>query len=656
MKLHFKRTQFLKSLYSDIDINNDQELIKAISASYSPLVPEIIIEGELVTVQLPDKGQHKMPNEFFYATDLCTKGKYHDAIPILEKLISQNPSESEYHRNLAQAHEEIGNYQNAIDHLIDALKWDPRNHWALLLMGNIYARHMEDYETAMTYFDQAVEVDPKNHIILSNIGGIFLRADKLTLAKRFFSQANTAQPDFPNALHGLALVEHRKGNLLKAFEFGVSALKSVVKSDDPIRKMIHGFLVNLSSEYMKKGLGKEKVVDFIKHLEDYSGKEIKIEQDKTLQVDAKIEIAENYNRDYHRVVYKNSYPTIDHLIVHELYHLKLIEDARRINANKLFTGGDRKLEDFQEVMLPNTKKLLKEGFPQDKIHGFVEMVFHGVNSRVFNAPIDLFIEDYIYNEYPELRPIQFISLNDLGKMGLQAVTDPKILEITPSSIVSKIKVYNALSARHFDELYGGQTEKEYPMKPLEKQQLDGFWNEFMEYRSDREPGEEYELILHWAEDLELDRYFELKDEINQKTEPKESKAVNDLLKKIEDDPYQMDGILETDQEEMRKFLESNASKKLNLPIVVFMLQALKAFNDMPSNKIEEVAFESAMLGNAGISPEGNYNLKSISGGSLSGNRLLAYYYVSWALIKPEVVNELGLPFEKEYKAAKKLAH
>jgi len=67
-----------------------------------------------------------MSNEFYKATDLCSKGQYLQAIPMLEKLISQNPTQSEYYRNLAQAHEELGDYQKAIDHLIDALKWDPK--------------------------------------------------------------------------------------------------------------------------------------------------------------------------------------------------------------------------------------------------------------------------------------------------------------------------------------------------------------------------------------------------------------------------------------------------------------------------------------------------------------------------------------------------
>lgn len=149
----------------------------------------------------------------------------------------------------------------------------------------------------------------------------------------------------------------------------------------------------------------------------------------------------------------------------------------------------------------------------------------------------------------------------------------------------------------------------------------------MEYRKDREPGEEYELVQHWAEDLELDNYFALRDEDTFITEVDESSKDDELLRKIEEDPYQLEGLSEDNQEEMRKFLASNSSEKLNLPIVVFMMDALKFFKGTTNSRIEKVAFETAMLGKSGISPEGKYNLNSLPGGSLSGNKLLAYYFV-----------------------------
>ena len=62
-----------------------------------------------------------------------------------------------------------------------------------------------------------------------------------------------------------------------------------------------------------------------------------------------------------------------------------------------------------------------------------------------------------------------------------------------------------------------------------------------------------------------------------------------------------------------------------------------------------------MLGTMGIDPnKDNYIISSIAGKRFSGNQVLAYYYVSWALSMPEVVGELGLNFGKEFQMAKKI--
>ena len=42
---------------------------------------------------------------------------------------------------------------------------------------------------------------------------------------------------------------------------------------------------------------------------------------------------------------------------------------------------------------------------------------------------------------------------------------------------------------------------------------------------------------------------------------------------------------------------------------------------------------------------------AIKNKTFSGYHILAYYYVSWALAIPEMVPQLNLPYEAEYKIA-----
>ncbi|MCH8535023.1 MAG: hypothetical protein LAT51_08150 [Flavobacteriaceae bacterium] len=62
----------------------------------------------------------------------------------------------------------------------------------------------------------------------------------------------------------------------------------------------------------------------------------------------------------------------------------------------------------------------------------------------------------------------------------------------------------------------------------------------------------------------------------------------------------------------------------------------------------------ATLGMAGIDPKkDNYSVSSIDK-KMSGYQALAFYYVSWALAVPEHLEELNMPFEREYEVVKKM--
>jgi tetratricopeptide (TPR) repeat protein len=655
MKHTFKKSDFLKSIFPDIDVHDDEAVRHVLTVYYTRYgqTPEIEISGDKVIISLPESVQQQYAEEFYRATDLCTARRYQEAIPIFQKLIETDPQVSEYHRNLGQAYEELGDYDKAIDSLIEALRWNPKNNWALLLMGNIYMRKDQDTQTALTYFDQILEADPKNYLALSNIAGTFLKADKTNLAERFFKRSLEVNPSFVNALHGMGIVAYRKENFLDAIDFGVRALKAIDPKDNSnIRKVIEGFLINVASESSKNDSKMEIVAEFISELEKQSGKEIRIQTEENLPVEAKIEIAENYDRDYHLVSFRPNAPRVEHLICHELTHLKLILEARCIGENQLFTSDREEFLRFWKLMEPVVIKLTKDGIPKDSVDGYINRVFHGLNSRIYNAPIDLFIEDYLYDKFQDLRAHQLVSLIDMDNLALQAVTDPQILRLTPASIISKIKVYNALTARHIDFLFGTSLESRYPLSPKEKGILDSFWTEYQEYRSDREPGEEYELVQHWAEDLELETYFKLKADPNNQTEGSSPTVV---LEKIEKDPTGSKESNPEEQSQMEKFVAANSDGKVNMAVFLHMVDAIKFYKNKEEAEIQETAMELAMLGRTGIDPnKSSYKLSFIKGKNVSGYKVLAFMYVAFSLSLPDLLKELALPFDKEYDLAMKM--
>lgn len=139
MNFTFRKSDFLQSIFPGLNLTDNEAVKKHLMLFYTKdgQIPKVDIDGDLVQVSLPANPGQVFPNDFYRATDLCMKGMYNEAIPIFENLISKEPRISEYHRNLGQAYEELGNYPAAIDSLIEALRWNPKNNWALLLMGNI---------------------------------------------------------------------------------------------------------------------------------------------------------------------------------------------------------------------------------------------------------------------------------------------------------------------------------------------------------------------------------------------------------------------------------------------------------------------------------------------------------------------------------------
>lgn len=269
MHIFFQRSEFLKKLFPTIDILNDEQLIHAIKEFYrhGQFAPKVKIEKETITIEIPEELLNEDPAEFYRATNLCARGNFSEARPIFENLIKNHPTVSEYYRNLAQTYEEQNEHEKAIDILIDALKWDPKNHWALILMGNIHARYLDDTQTAMTYYDQAIEADPGNFIALNNIGGAFTQAGKLNLAERYLSKAYKVNDKYPNITLGLGLLYLKKGELRKTFQYAIETLKNDSKSDSPVYQTALKLALDSSNLLIKEQVGKEALVDFIFEIE-----------------------------------------------------------------------------------------------------------------------------------------------------------------------------------------------------------------------------------------------------------------------------------------------------------------------------------------------------------------------------------------------------
>ncbi len=650
MQIIHKIDNFLYTIFPSVIQGDQQSLLNAIQDfyTYGPYKPKVTIDNDFVSIEIDTPTILAQDVDYQKVIAFCEKGKYADAKPILKKLIEKNPAISEYHRIMGQILSDEGEQEEAINCLIDALRWDSKNGWALLMMGNIFAKFKDDVPTAMKYYDQAQIANPKDNITINNIGANLMQQGKLEEAKKYFYEALKINDQYANTHFALGMIAELEADFQSAFYSTIQAIK-LNKSKDVLYQNSVRQALEISKKIIATDTGKKIFREYRHKLEFDSDRKIDIIQDEEIPTAAKFEFAENYDRETHIVKYKPSYPAVEHLIMHELVHLDFVIEARKGELNQLFISTQNHKTEFIKGLEPTIKKFNKMGISEKSIADYCSNLFEGMNRQIFNTPIDLFIENFLYNEFAELRPFQFISLYNMLQEGLKAVTDKKIVELSPKDIISKSKVYNIVNAIQFKELFGFDFIKDFNATPSEMKLATDFYDEYLQYKEDKEPAEEYELVLHWAEDLKVDKNFELVNEHEYRTKRTD---IDNLLSSIEKDPYDLESKDPYKQREMDKFQKSQEQIGINMAVAMFMVDALQFFEGKPQEEIKKIAFEIATQGTQGYRPDkDNYRINSIKDKTFSGYHILAYYYVSWSLAIPEMVSQLNLPYEAEYKMA-----
>lgn len=651
MKIIFPKEDFLYTLFPELTNSDDNHITKTLSDyyTYNQLKPTVTIDNDLIVVEIDINTIQRHEIDFQRVISFCEKGNYKDAKPILIMLIAENPTNSEYHRIMGQILSDEGDQDEAINCLIDALRWNPKNAWALLMMGNIFAKFRDDITSAMKYYDQAQKNNPNDNISLNNIGANLMQQGKLAEAKKYFYEAMKINSNYPNTHFALGMIAEMENDLQSAFYSTVQAIRLIKVKDQLYNNSIRQAFT-IAQKIGRTDIGKKTYRQYRRQLEIECGKEIEIIPDAEITTAAKFEFAENYNTAKHTVKFKSNYPAIEHLIMHELVHLKLVIDARANNINKLFISHSKHRNAFNKCIEPSVQKLKRMGIPENQITNYINGLFDGVNLQVFNTPMDLFVENLLYTEFPELRPFQFISIYNLLIESLQSVTDKKVIEISPKEIVSKNKIYIMVNAMQFRELYGIDIVSELKPTSAELKQATAFFEEFLQYKDDKEPAEEYELVQHWADDLHLSDYFELVDENAHRSKNSKQQELLNVFEKflgIKNDET-------VDQEaETKIFLKNQKEKGTNPEVVRYMVEALEYFAGMTTEEVKKTAFDIAQQGTKGYDPEySGYKLKTIPNITFSGYQILAYYYVSFAIAIPEMLMELQLPYHEEYLLAK----
>ena len=107
-----------------------------------------------------------------YAERLTQADDYDAAIPILNKLIKQDPSSKLAYRKLAEANKEIDDLLGAAKAYEELFKIDPRDFRIALNISDVYLNN-NDYRLALKWADKAVSIDAKSGDGLGQKGKVY---------------------------------------------------------------------------------------------------------------------------------------------------------------------------------------------------------------------------------------------------------------------------------------------------------------------------------------------------------------------------------------------------------------------------------------------------------------------------------------------------
>ena len=224
---------FLYTLFPNIE-KNQNSLENALTEFYSVgnIKPLIEFKDDFVKITIDYQKIETENKQFSKLISLCESSNFEEAKILADKLIELNPNNSEYYRIHGQIQSELGNQEEAINSLIYSLRWNPKNEWALLMMGNIFAKYQNDIDTAMKYYDQVLIVKPNDCITLNNIGANLMQLNNKKEALNYFNKALKSDSNYPNTYYGLALVANDDEDYKKAFELSLVALSKTKKKSN----------------------------------------------------------------------------------------------------------------------------------------------------------------------------------------------------------------------------------------------------------------------------------------------------------------------------------------------------------------------------------------------------------------------------------------
>lgn len=495
----------------------DSEGLRAKLADFYGFLPdsaEVVIDKDAVVLSWPDTSStNKAEAERLAqkAAQRAKRGEHGKARDILKAALELDPSLSDARRDLAMVCVEMGEMDEAKNHLIEVLKLSPNDAWALVILANNYVREDEDFETAKRFLRRALELKPDDPWAMNSLAAVLTQTGDAEEGMKLCDEILRKHPGFaiPYMNKTLWLVKEQK------FAEAASVLREMFKCDEAQDARAATVFAQGRSTYVKvqnfiantKRSQSEVLVDQLAaKVGELSGFPVKVTTGPLeALVAAKIAMAWKHGTDHHLLtIREGDIPEIlkDHHALHELNHVLMETEARKAGANRWFmTTPDSRNAAFAS-MDKELRLMQRKGYESEAIAQGVNQLYHGAVGFLYNCPLDMLIEQRIHRDYPQLEEVQFCGVAQLAHDALTVTMRKDLRDFVPPTLQRINDTLNGAYALFVDDLFGNATafSAEYRAMPTFAVSEE-FFEMFKESAAAFQPGDEYRLIDAYAEKL-----------------------------------------------------------------------------------------------------------------------------------------------------------
>ena len=202
--------------------NPDANAITALAIRQFAFLPQpltVLVEGDNVSISFPEESaaaQAEAVRLAKRASQRAREGNYEKAISIFKRVLELMPSLHLARNDLAMAYMETGDVENAVNHLIEVLRLNPRDVSSWVVLANLYTRSKGDKETGEKFIRKALEIEPDNAWALNSLAGLTFERGQSGEAIVLFERAIASNSDFANSYYGKAIALNKSNQPEKA--------------------------------------------------------------------------------------------------------------------------------------------------------------------------------------------------------------------------------------------------------------------------------------------------------------------------------------------------------------------------------------------------------------------------------------------------------